>query len=278
MIQKATFFLVIICCFSLLFACVPQTNTTPKSNNTNTNIRGARTDSRDTKNQPTRTENTRNTRTERNVTTAEQPINEDSVNILRLAEQALRKQTPRPSAQRTSSETNPFQKRQNQLKDVVDERDRFLDTTFFLLKMEDGLTEELSHIGTAGGPTLEYYENLIWSYVRAVEDSERSANFDCNIFKVYENQFNFNDSLRQEATFSLAECLISNGNLLEASVILEELSKEKMNRAVAPKTLVRLGQVHCVLENKSKAERSFRRLKKEFPRSIYNQLADCSKL
>jgi len=147
-----------------------------------------------------------------------------------------------------------------------------------MIKMEEGITEVLSDVNMAGGVTQQHYENVIRSFINSVSESETSNNYDCTMFRIYANQFNFNDSLRQEALFYYAECCISNDNLQEAITILENLCKEKMNRGIAPKALVRLGQIYCIMDNKRNATKYFNRLKKEFPRSIYNQLADCGKL
>ena len=177
--------------------------------------------------------------------------------------------------------SNPFEKRQHALKHITKEDERFaVDTTYYLLTMEDGVTKTTSSsVNSAGyANNQEFRENLIRSFDATIAEFEQSILFDCSMFKIFSSQFSFNDSLRQTAIFYYAECCVVTNNLEEAVFVLEALSKEKMNRTVAPKVIVRLGQLHCVTGDIRQADRYFKRLKKEYPRSIYNQVADCSRL
>lgn len=217
-------------------------------------------------------------KTRSSAAVADVPLDSDSLRIARLAAQAVAQNTAKPSQRRSSAAANPFDRRQEQLKDVTNESDRFIDTTYYMLKMEEGAIEVVSDVAIGGERTQAFYEKLIRDFMKATADAEQSTTFDCNVFNIYAGQFSFNDSLLQEAQYSFAECSISHDRLEDAAVALEALCSEKMHRGVAPKALVRLGQVYCILGDNARAQRYFARLKKEYPRSVYNQLADCGRL
>jgi TolA-binding protein len=175
--------------------------------------------------------------------------------------------------------SQPFEERKKLLKDVTSDKDRFIDTTYYFLFMEDGETKiGLADNATPDANIKQYRENLIVAFNKSIEDLENKNFSNCNTFKYFINKFDFNDSLRQEATFYLAECNIMNNQIDEDLSNLESISNAKLNRAVAPKILVRIGQIYCLLGDNSQAEQYFKRLKKSYPNSIYNKLADCSRL
>ncbi len=84
------------------------------------------------------------------------------------------------------------------------------------------------------------------------------------------------DSLRYEAMFMRSECLIAKEEISEAQKVLSSLMNDKnLPTTILEKVLVRLGQVYCVMNKKQNAEEMFTRLKKQFPGSIYEPLANC---
>ena len=270
-----------VLCILFLFACVPQ-NPNKKETKQVENSRGNRTTTRGNSKNETADKNSSrsSSRTTKRDQSSETQLNTDSLNIVRLAELAVNKQNSKTNIQqrRNSTRETPESKREELLKDIIDERDRFIDTTYYMLRMQEGNTEIVTGVSLAAGKNQDYYENLIRSFISVVEEAERSYMTDCSIFSIYANQFDFNDSLRQEALFYAAECLVNSDQLQAAANQFEDLSKEKLNRGVAPKVYVRLGQVYCLMGDRTKANRIFNRLKKEYPRSVYIQLADCNRL
>lgn len=267
-------------CLIAFASCLPRPpqSGTEETSNTGRGGRRAAASAGSSRNNTSENAPTNGRKTRSSAAVAEVPIDSDSLRIARLAAQAVAQKNVKPSQRRSSAGTNPFARRQELLNDVADESERFIDTTYYMLKMEEGTIEIVSDVATGGERTQEFYEKLIRDFMKAQADAEQSATFDCNVFNIYASQFSFNDSLFQEAQYSFAECNISNDRLEEAAAALETLCSEKMHKDVAPKALVRLGQVYCILGDNAKARRYFNRLKKEFPRSVYNQLADCGRL
>lgn len=264
--------LTITFCLIIFTACVPVNNNTSSKSNT----RKERTENRETT-----VENiSKNNSNQRNINVQSRRGSKNQTNENGRIVSNANENTKNRNTKNTAN-SNPFEKRKNALKNITDEKERFsIDTTYYLLTMENGITQTTSSVDLTGGfaNSIEHRENLINSFETTIAEFENSFLFDCNVFRVFANQFSFNDSLYQEAIFYYAECCISNNNLEEAIFVLEALSKEKLNRGVAPKVIVRLGQLHCISGDTKQAERYFKRLKKEFPRSIYNQIADCMRL
>jgi TolA-binding protein len=196
-------------------------------------------------------------------------------NVKRLAELAVNRTTSKNNTSKNSSVNNPFAKTQEKLKGIINESDRFIDTTYYMLKMENDSTEIMSNVVLAGGNTTEYFEKLIRTFDNDVNKYDNMTMFDCGNFSIYANQFGFNDSLRQKAIYHYADCCSNHDLLEESAQVLEELLKEKMNKNIAPSVLSKLGQIYCLMDKKSKADKIFKRLKKEFPKVTFS---DCSKL
>ena len=269
----------------IFVSCVPKPDGTSKQNTSNsrterTNNRVAEKDSKTNANETAKSKET----AQNNTATKGRKSREEAKN-----ESPAVKEVPKYSEKvkntknNNAAANNPFERRKNALKNITNENERFsIDTTYYILTMENGNTIKTSDINlvTGGTPTniREHRDNLVLSFIENIEKSEKSEMFDCMIFKAFASQFTFSDSLRQEADFYYAECCIGNNNLEEAQFVLETMSKEKLNKGVAPKVLVRLGQLCCVAGDTQQAEKYFKRLKKEHPRSIYTQLADCSRL
>ncbi|MGE5479344.1 MAG: tetratricopeptide repeat protein [Chloroflexota bacterium] len=101
----------------------------------------------------------------------------------------------------------------------------------------------------------------------------------CPKFRIYSETLADEDSLRQEAIFMLGECDIARGKAASAMSIFESLFAERsLIGAVREKLLVRIGQLHCYMGNPSRAASFFDKLKTEYPRSIYIQVANCDSI
>ncbi len=84
------------------------------------------------------------------------------------------------------------------------------------------------------------------------------------------------DTLKYDALFYRSECLIQDGKLQESIRILLSLINNKLSTpSVLEKSLVRIGHIYCLENNKQTAEMYFDRLRNEFPHSPYIRLANC---
>ena len=84
------------------------------------------------------------------------------------------------------------------------------------------------------------------------------------------------DSLYYEITFYLSECLIVKDKFVEAEEVLKMLvNRPNIPSDVIQKSLVRLGQIYCVVSRPAEANKVFTKLKTDFPRSKYIPLANC---
>jgi len=96
-------------------------------------------------------------------------------------------------------------------------------------------------------------------------------------FTILSSTLPYGDSLYYEAHFGEIECLIAQKDITSAKKLLQELLEDKkINSETEAKTLVRLGQIECVLSNPSVAENYFDKLKSKYPRSIYIKVANCN--
>lgn len=85
-----------------------------------------------------------------------------------------------------------------------------------------------------------------------------------------------NDTLTHETKFYIAECHIAKNEFSQAMEILKKLEKnQNKSSEITQKTLVRLGQIYCVLDMKKESKQYFEKLKKSFPNSIYLKLSQC---
>lgn len=79
-----------------------------------------------------------------------------------------------------------------------------------------------------------------------------------------------------ETLFYTSECYIVKNQFEPARKILEDLLRNKdLSGDIKEKTLVRLGQIYCVMKDFEKADEVFYDLEKEFPQSIYLPVANC---
>jgi hypothetical protein len=99
----------------------------------------------------------------------------------------------------------------------------------------------------------------------------------CPKFRNISETISNGDSVYYESLFYLSECELIDKKIEEGRSNLELLVKDKkVPDTILQKSLVRLGQVYCVLNDKPKAQELFNRLKSEFPDSIYLKLANCA--
>lgn len=98
----------------------------------------------------------------------------------------------------------------------------------------------------------------------------------CSLFEQLAGTIKPDDPLYFESQFMLAECAAINGILERADKILKMLiSSRACPPAILEKSLVRSGHVSCARGIAADAERSFQRLRKEFPGSGYLSIANC---
>lgn len=99
----------------------------------------------------------------------------------------------------------------------------------------------------------------------------------CPKFRILSETLAKGDSLLYEAMFLDCECMIMEDKIIDAKVILEDiLDDEATPDPIREKTLIRVGQVECVLKNIEKAEMYFSRFREEYPNSKYMELANCN--
>ncbi|MEJ5245521.1 MAG: tetratricopeptide repeat protein [Bacteroidota bacterium] len=73
-----------------------------------------------------------------------------------------------------------------------------------------------------------------------------------------------------------SECYIAKNMFEPAKKLLTDiLSLDELFDDIKEKSLVRLGQVYCIENKKTEADRLFRQLRREYPKSKYIKLADC---
>ncbi len=77
--------------------------------------------------------------------------------------------------------------------------------------------------------------------------------------------------------YYLAENLITKNDFDDALIILNKLYlNEIIPEDIKEKTTLRIGQIYCILGQKSKAERYFKEFKNKYKESIYINLSDCN--
>ena len=166
---------------------------------------------------------------------------------------------------RTSQKTEMPKQEDNDSEVVENEHDknisRFHDTTLIRLRDVSGsLQNDLNKVFEKA-----YSQFKNEQYNRA-----------CPKFRILSETLAKGDSLLYEAMFLDCECMIMEDKIIDAKVILEGiLNDDEAPDKIREKTLVRIGQVECVLGNEDKAEMYFSQFRKEYPNSKYMGLADC---
>jgi len=86
------------------------------------------------------------------------------------------------------------------------------------------------------------------------------------------------DSLRWEALYQLGDCWAIAGELEQALRILGEVAYRSSGvpADIHARSIVRLGQILCVLGRRTQADEQFARLRQYYPTSPYRAVADCS--
>lgn len=120
--------------------------------------------------------------------------------------------------------------------------------------------------------------NIVQNYEAALSLFE-SGNFTASAdkFRALSETLKENDTLNHETKFYLAECHIAKNEFSQAMDILKKLEKNAdKSSEISQKTLVRLGQIYCVLNMKKEANNYYDKLKKSYPNSIYIKVANCN--
>ncbi|MER3329134.1 MAG: hypothetical protein RIF34_06095 [Candidatus Kapaibacterium sp.] len=100
----------------------------------------------------------------------------------------------------------------------------------------------------------------------------------CEKFGVLQETLKDKDSLYFEAVFYSAECLIVNNEYKLANRLLNNIMNNKLSSNLKQRVLLRQGHLLCAMGDESTAQWYFDKLKSDFPKSIYNKLADCNTL
>lgn len=166
-----------------------------------------------------------------------------------------------------STQKSHIPKDENEQQKVVQNKpdtnnERFSDTT--LITLQDVSAERQGDINTIFKKAVEQFRNE--QYNRA-----------CPKFKLFTETLAGGDSLLYEAMFFDCECMIMEDKIVEAKIILEDiLADEEATAKIREKSLVRIGQIECVLGNEQKAQMYFTQFREQFPDSKYKKLADCN--
>ncbi len=102
------------------------------------------------------------------------------------------------------------------------------------------------------------------------------VNESCQIFARLLTNTNKQAKDYQILLYYSSECYIAKNMFVPAKKLLTDvLSLDELFDDIKEKSLVRLGQVYCIENNKTEADRLFRQLRREYPQSKYIKLADC---
>ena len=119
--------------------------------------------------------------------------------------------------------------------------------------------------------------NRIKEYRQAIE-LFNNDNFQesCPIIEHIAQTLPDNDTLKYDAMFYWSECLIQKNKLKKSIQILSSLINNKNStNSILEKSLVRLGHLYCLQNDKQTAKIYFNRLRIKFPHSAFLQLANC---
>ena len=86
------------------------------------------------------------------------------------------------------------------------------------------------------------------------------------------------DTLYYTSIYYLAETHIAKNRFSDALSNLELIINSNIINENREKSLVRVGQIYCVLNMKDKASKYFDMLEKEFPQSLYISVANCNSI
>jgi len=159
-------------------------------------------------------------------------------------------------------------KTQTQTNPITKPKSRFSDTTKVIIK---------PNIRTTHVSINSQLDSAIVDFEKASEEQDvEKLDQTCLEIKSFAETFAEGDSLKFEAMFYKSECLILKQDFEEAEKVLSEITKDKQTpNSVLEKSLVRLGQVYCALDRKKEAQAIFSKFRKQFPNSIYKEIANC---
>ncbi|MBI5326023.1 MAG: hypothetical protein HZB41_12255 [Ignavibacteriae bacterium] len=153
-------------------------------------------------------------------------------------------------------------------KQEIKPKSRFTDTAKVFVK---------PNIRTSHTSINSQLDTAIYNYEKASEVNDvKNMDASCLEIKSFAETFAEGDSLKFEALFYKCECLIYKQKFHEAEKELNDLIKEKqIPNSVLERSLIRLGQVYCALERRKEAQAMFAKFNKQFPNSIYKEIANC---
>jgi len=147
--------------------------------------------------------------------------------------------------------------------------ERFSDTTFIYLGEFRYKTNE--------SKTNEPLSNELQSAIKLFEDGETTLA--CERITEILSKINKASNDYYETLFFASECFIAK-NSFEPSqrLLVQVLSSNDITDDLKERAIIRLGQVFCVQGDAVSAERLFRQLRREFPKSIYIPIANCDNM
>lgn len=100
-----------------------------------------------------------------------------------------------------------------------------------------------------------------------------------NILSFIKESILEDDPIWFESAYYLGECYLTQNEFNSSlDIFTEILSKKDIPDFVNERSLVRAGQINCVLGEEEKAFNYFLKLRKQYPNSQYLPVADCSKI
>ncbi|OGU18160.1 MAG: hypothetical protein A2475_08775 [Ignavibacteria bacterium RIFOXYC2_FULL_35_21] len=174
----------------------------------------------------------------------------------------------KPPPPKTEIAKKADKKTQTPTKPITKPKSRFTDTTKVVIK---------TNIRTTHVSINSQLDTAIVNFENASEEQDlEKLDQTCLEIKSFAETFAEGDSLKFEAMFYKSECLIIKQDFEDAEKVLSGIAKDKLiPNSVLERTLVRLGQVYCALDRKKDAQAMFSKFRKQFPNSIYEEIANC---
>lgn len=158
---------------------------------------------------------------------------------------------------------------------------RFSDTATIALpaintqEMEDDVPKKIKNDSKK-----DQSKNNVNNYLKeAINKFEEGKEQDksCEMFKSIVETYIQSDSVYYEAKYYTAECEITRNEIEKAKKILDVLYPDvNVPSEIKERVIVRLGQIYCLLNNPSLAQKYFNELKRMNPNSIYLKVANCN--
>ncbi len=144
--------------------------------------------------------------------------------------------------------------------------ERFKDTTFIYLG-------EYKHDANKSKDNAPLSQELLQA-IKLFDDGE--TNMACERITGLLSNMNKENADYYETLFYASECYIAKNSFEQSQrLLVQVLSSDVLSDDLKERAIVRLGQVFCVLGDAVSAERLFRQLRREFPKSIYISIANC---